>query len=86
MQTIRTRTRPNPTISLKIIISNIRKKVETDIIEIIENIINKVPSITYISSIGSSKSLLFNLPSYIYPNRKFIVIVPRISLVEDLNS
>lgn len=53
--------------------------------EVIENIINKVPSITYISSTGSGKSLLFNLPSYIYPNRKFIVIVPRISLVEDLN-
>ena len=44
----------------------------------------KNPYITYISSTSSGKSLLFFLPSFLYPNRKFIVVSPRVSLLEDL--
>ena len=52
--------------------------------EAILSIIELNPFITYITRTGGGKSLLFFLPSFIYSKRRFIVIVPRISLIEDL--
>ena len=54
--------------------------------EAINAVINLEPFITYISKTGGGKSNLFFLPSFIYPFRAFIVVVPRVSLLQDLYS
>ena len=54
--------------------------------EAINAVIDLKPFITYISKTGGGKSNLFFLPSFIYPFRAFIVVVPRVSLLQDLYS
>lgn len=48
------------------------------------SIIKNNPYTTYINRTSSGKSLLFLLPSYIYKDRTYIVITPRVSLKKDL--
>jgi superfamily II DNA helicase RecQ len=53
-------------------------------IEAIETILKGNPFTTYINKTSSRKSLLFLLPSFIYKDRSYIIITPRLSLKEDL--
>jgi superfamily II DNA or RNA helicase len=48
------------------------------------SIIKNNPYTTYINRTSSGKSLLFLLPSFIYKDRTYLVITPRVSLKKDL--
>lgn len=53
-------------------------------LEAIEAVLDRLPYITYINKTGSGKSLLFLIPAYLFPNRLYIIILPRLALKNDL--